>query len=408
MPPRTFIDGTEVTDLVQSGTSTHYLNKRWECEVQIPVADAQPDWIGKLLRVEDVVSPGVIDFHGRICFESAEDGEDGDGLISLTGYDARELWPWRPARDLDGDYSKPDFLVTYQSGPQIMEQVLTASEIGGGGTDPAFFEGPLEITYPHANFAVGGVDLSGAPADFPISIEDLANLLTSTGELDLVLTPVNPGGGITAELHAYNGNFGNDLTATVEYRYGDGGNVKTVRRTRDLSKMVNKLRYLLGPKYDDQHWKMSIEGTNAIFSTGPYAPPGGQSVDSSNNPVGPPWTNNPLGELIYDSRIAYGVRSEVRTYDTFGNEAAGAPLYWRLWQDESIYRAQPRTLYKVTPVDGWLPDFEIGDQITVTADALFLGGFTGVQRIYGRPLSWDQEGVVSMGEFLTSDDGDAA
>lgn len=405
MPVRTFIDGTEVTDIVQSGTSTHYLNKRWEATAEIPVADCDPDWIGKLYRVEDVTAPGVIDFHGRITFDSAEDGEDGDGMMQITAQDARELWTYRPARDPDGDYSKPDFLVTFQTGPQIMEAVLTASESGGAGP-PVDAEGPLELTL--GSFELGGVDLSGAPSDFPISIEDLASLLISTGELDIVITPTNPGGGITGTVDCYNGDYGIDLSGSVTYRYGDGGNVKTVRRTRDMARMVNKLRYLLGPKLDDQHWKMSVEGTDAVFTPpgGALVPPGGRSVDATNTPAGPPWTNNQLGERIYDSRVRYGVRMEVRSYDTFGNEFAGAPLWWRLWQDESTYRAVPRTLYKVTPVDGMLPNFDIGDQITVEADALFLGGFSGVQRIYGRPVSWDADGVVSMGEFLTSDDAD--
>ena len=46
------------------------------------------------------------------------------------------------------------------------------------------------------SFATGGVSLEGAPMDWPMTIMEIANLLISTGQLDVVITPTDPGGGV--------------------------------------------------------------------------------------------------------------------------------------------------------------------------------------------------------------------
>ena len=46
------------------------------------------------------------------------------GYVVYNSSDPMELWQWRPARDPDGDFSKPSFIQDFETGPQIMEAIL--------------------------------------------------------------------------------------------------------------------------------------------------------------------------------------------------------------------------------------------------------------------------------------------
>ena len=401
MAVQTFIDGVEITNIVQDGTSTHRLNKKWAATARVPVAD-WVDGIGKRMLIFDSELDNPIDFHGYIKTESAEDGEDGDGMVEYTAEDPREIWEWRPARDLDGDFSKPTFLEDFVSGPQIMQAILTASESAGSGPNEDA-EGPLFIDFAASSFAGGGVDLSGAPTDWPMMIEEIASLLCDTGELDIILTPVDYGG-YMAKVDCFNGNYGANVAAGVTFTYGDGGNTKFIRRVRDMTKLCNKLWYFLGPKCDDQHWRRGL------------------TFDDPNLPDPfPSGITKPAFQVVRDdSRDDYGVRMDIRIYDEAGTGICDAdagtpgtvypvPLHWRLWETESVLRVHPKTMIHATPVDGMHPTgWDIGDIIGLDADPLFMGGFSFEQRVYERKISWNAEGVVSIAEIVSSEAGDLA
>lgn len=376
MAVQTFIDGVEVTNVVQEGSSTHRLNKVGTATCKIPI-DQAVDGIG--LRMKVIVD-GNLDHHGTIKHVSDDDGEDGDGTTEYTSHDPRELWEWRPSRDTDGDFSDPSFLADFGSGPQIMEEILHNSEDAGAGP-PTDAEGPLFIEF--GTFEGGGSDLSGAPTDWPMTIEEIASLLCETGELDIVLTPIDSGGNM-AQIDCYNGDYGTDLTASVVFEYATGAkNVRRLRRTQDIGKLVNKLFYFLGPRLDQQHWRRNVQGDD------PGLPD-------------PPQTA--IAALIAQSRLDFGVRMDIRIYDSFGLESSVVPLFWRLWQNESILRAQFRTLAHATPIRGLPLTFDIGDLITLSAGAAFRGGFSGVQRVYERQAKWDVDGVIELSEIVTSAD----
>ena len=67
-------------------------------------------------------------------------------------------------------------------------------------------EGPIFLDM--GTFAGGGVSLTGAPTDWPMTIAELFSLLVSTGELDVVITPTDPGGDVMGTVDGYNGNYG--------------------------------------------------------------------------------------------------------------------------------------------------------------------------------------------------------
>ena len=393
---RTWLDGIEITNIVRSGTSSHWLNRKWQATADILVEDYDPSFFtdGARLAVTDVDGANGPDFNGFLKLESAEDGEDADGTVTITAESPRELWEWRPARDGPlspggaagdlGDFSLPSF---FQLGnaPSIMEDILLQSM---DDSDPADGEGDLFIVI--GSVPSGGVDLSGAqPSDWPMMIEEIAQTLTSTGELDIVEVPHAPSAtGPMATVNFYHGNYGTDLSGSVEFNYATGShNVKQIRRTRDRTKECNKLWYYLGPKLDDQHWRRSITGGAIIAGY-------------------PEWAGIDALRMLSRSRV--GVRMDIRVMDSLTNESEAAPLYERLFLDESMWRAQPRQLLNVTPVDGLDPTFDIGDIIGIEYGARFLGGDSVIQRVYGRKVSWDEDGVASIAEITSSEDGDAA
>jgi hypothetical protein len=387
---RSYLNGTEITDVVQGGQSDHWLNRKYQASVSILVEDYDPTFFenGGKLKITGITGDDAdIDFHGFTKVESAEDGEDADGTVTLNAESPREMWEWRPARNGpasgdEGNYSKPTFLELGVDGaPVVMEDVLTQSL---DDSDPNAGEGTLFTEL--GSFPGGGPDVSGAPADNPLTIEELAQLLHSTGQLDLVETFIDSGGNM-AHLDAFHGNYGTDLSGTVEFQYATGShNVKQIRRVRDATKLMNKLYVYLGPKIDDKHWKRLITALD----------PGVIALD-------PPYTDFLAARAA--SRTAWGVRMDVRIHDSFANESDAVPLYWNLWMDESVWRVSFRTLVNVTPVEGLEPTFDIGDIVGVEAGARFMGGLTGVQRVYGRKVTWDADGVVQIGEIVSSEDG---
>jgi hypothetical protein len=243
----------------------------------------------------------------------------------------------------------------------------------------------------------------------------------STGELDLVITPTDPGGGVMGTVDGYNGDYGSDLSATVKFQYGTGAyNVRRLRWNEDMTGMVNKLWYYAGPRlhpsFDpvgDQHWCFNVTGSDGgagapVPYTGGLAyPPGGD--------LSPPAsaTNNQLGVLRASSESTYGVRMDIQIFDAqdddcvLGVGTPGHDLFRYRWQQESWLRAQPREIIHVTPTrETEIGTFDIGDLVGVEAVAAVRGGFTGAQRVYEYTVSWDQDGVLELSELQTSADNE--
>lgn len=397
------LDGVDVSGVAIAGSVTRRLNRPSQASITIPMDSA----IGEAGSRLKVSFNGTLYFHGFVLDCETDSGED-EGFTVYNATDPMELWQWRPVRDDTCDFSLPTVIEDYQTGPEIMEAILT-NTVNCGGGPPSDAEGPIFLTL--GTFAAGGVSLEGAPTDWPMTIAQIASLLISTGELDLIITPTDPGGGVMGTIDGYNGNYGTDRSASVRFQYGMGAkNVRRVRWNQDMTQLVNKIWYYLGPRVQtsddpagDQHWRANITGDDPNLAF----PPGGK--------LSPPAsaTNNQLGVLREDSQTSlgpagtgYGVRMDVRIYDARGDEATvGRDLYRRLWQIESWLRAVPRNLVHITPIRGYdFTTFDIGDLVTVEADASVRGGFSGAQRIYGYTISWDADGPFELSELQTSAD----
>ena len=231
-----------------------------------------------------------------------------------------ELWQWRPARDADGDLSKPTFIQDFETGPQIMEEILINSEA---------WDGALNLDL--GTFATGGLSLIGAPTDWPMTIMEVANLLISTGELDLVITPTDAGGGSIGQnmgtLDAYNGDYGTDLQSSVIFEYGTGlHNVRRLRWNEDMTQLCNKLRYYGGPRMQtaqdpagDQHWCWNVTGTGPCFV--------GPAVHCDDLPLADAEEMIAryaiVEECLAESRDDYDVRMDIKIWDALGDDLRG-------------------------------------------------------------------------------------
>lgn len=399
------LDGSDVTGYCVAGNWTRRLNRPSTAQIRVPMELVTAD-VGTALKIEALVgTTWQIVHHGRVLNVETDTAEDG-GYTTYNSTDPMELWQWRPVRDNDCDFTKPNIIDTYLVGPLIIEAALQNSVYCGDGSQ-ADCEGDLFLDI--GTFPGGGVDLSGAPTDWPMTIAELASLLISTGELDVVITPTDPGGGVMGTVDGYNGDFGTDLSGSVVFSYGmNAHNVRRLRWNQDMTTMVNKLWYFGGPRIQtaadpagDQHWCFNVQGDDPNLA---YPPGGALSPPASS-------TDNQLGVLRVNSRAAYGVRMDIQIYDAYddcgGVGAVGRDLFRYRWQQESWLRAQPREIIHVTPTrETEIGTFDIGDIVGVEATTAVRGGFSGAQRVYEYTVSWDGDGVLELSELQTSADNE--
>ncbi len=428
-----FIDEVEVTDVSLEGSSTRRLNRPSVAQVKLPMQHAIGG-VGSLLKV---YFDGVLSFHGRVLLCETDAGEDS-GYTVYNATDPLELWKWRPVRDpgtgftstcgktqpIDdpGDFSKPDIITDFVTGTEIVEAMMYSTQnIANVGSDDA--EGPLFLQT--GSFACGGVNLTGAPTDWPMTMAQLATLLCGTGELDIIVTPIElTDSGFTcgddivydhARLDAYNGDYGLDLSTSVAFQYAMGlKNVRGLRWNEDMTNMCNKLWYYLGPKCDDQHWPANITQTVTDAFWTVCGQDAGEMTKWADWHAGVgDCTGIDCGSASPpDSRWLYGVRMDIKVFDALGNVApctqlgtAEYCLHKKLWLIESWLRCQPQQLIHVTPTrDTEIGTFDIGDLVLVEADPVVRGGFSGVQRVYEYTTSWDTDSVLALSELQVSSD----
>lgn len=421
---RIWIDDVDVTDVCVAGTLTRRLNRISQAQVTIPY-DAAIGGAGSRLKISFVIDEvETIYFHGTVLIcETSCDEDSGTTVYSAS--DPMEMWLWRPARDYDsitpGNFVDPYFTKQIakggkQTGPQMVESMLLASENPTLIPDAA--EGPLFIQY--GTFEGGGEDLSGIPTDWPMTIAEIVSLLTSTGEVDVVLTPIDPGGGIMAQVDVYNGDFGTDLSGTVIFEFGMGArNVRAMNWNEDMSNLRNKIQYFFTPKETTRRYKANITGDDPCLP-GNIGNPGGPGGSLPTRPnFDPP---GDLGTLIQNSRDTYGVRMDIQTFDVdsihkhegcIPDAAAygcctsldGARmLYRRQWQVESWLGAQVRELVHITPArNTQIGSFDVGDLVGVNISPVIRGGTSGVQRIYEYTISWESaESTLAIEQLVTS------
>jgi len=390
------LDGVDVSGVAIRGSVTRRLNRPSQAQITIPM-DSAIGGAGSRLKI---TIDGSLRFHGFVLDCETDTGED-EGHTVYNATDPMELWQWRPARDGPGstdpgDFSNPLMFSEFPTGPQLIEQMLLQSE---DDFDPALGEGPLFLTL--GTFEAGGVDLSGGPTDWPMTIAQVVSLLCSTGEVDVVITPTDPGGGVMGTVDVYNGDYGTDRSGSVVFQYGMGAlNVRRMRWNEDMSNITNKLWYYGGPRIQtaadpegNQHWCWNIQGDDPGLPGFPASPPYSTVIACRDQ-----------------SRLDFGVRMDIKIFDAVSDLCLGKngvdpgrELYRYLWISESFLRCNPRELIHITPTRGTaINTFDIGDLVGVQAAASVRGGFSGAQRVYEYTVSWNEDGPFELSELQTS------
>lgn len=369
----TYCDGVNITPFVDEGSLTHRLNRPRSGKIRFPT---------ELVTISDkskikIVLNGVIDAHGTVEGPSAiEVDGDEDTIWTTAEFTGPEvILDSRRAMDADGDYTNPTFMYDLHTGPAII-QFLVSQTHGQVGPTGLLMGG----------FAGGGADLAGAPTNWPMFISEIMVLLTDTGECDWYVEPCDIAGS-TGILHAYNGNFGVDRTASVHFDYAIGSfNATKLRMVIDKSGLANRIRYLLGPRRKTaldpgsiQHWDGSIDRTTVAQLPAKWLA---------------------LGEPARaQSELDHLIREDTRIFDAQGDSNLSLPreLYLYHWTREAWVRLKPRRMHSITPEPGIVPSFHVGDLITLNAGPRFYGGFSGEQRVMEYTYVWDSNGVVQLG-----------
>ncbi len=410
------LDGVDVTSCSLNGSWTPRLNRPAQAQVKLP-SDCSSAGVGSRLKI---TLNGTIVFHGMVLL-CETDCDENFCYTTYNAQDPMELWDRRPVRADDGDFSKPDIdnlNGATPTGSEMIEAMLLNTVSAGGGP-PADAEGPIFLDM--GTFETGGYNLTGAPVDWPMTIAELSSLLISTGTVDVVITPTDPGGGVMGTVDGYNGDYGTDLSATVLFQYGTGAyNVSALRWNQDMTTMCNKLWYYMGPRVKtfadpagDQHWCYNITGTD------PGLPDPTPIKDGMGGYIvrGAEYPSTPAGGTLLGvrdaSRSTYGVRMDIQIFDAESEDcvpsnpltAAERQLYRNRWEMESWLRQTPRSLIHITPTPGFeIGTFGIGDLVHVEAVSAVRGGFSGAQRVYSYTVSWDENSVLSLSELQTSAD----
>ena len=403
-----WIDGTEVTNVAIEGSSTRRLNAPSVAQVKLPM-DAAIGGCGSLLKV---AFDGTLHFHGRVLLCETEAAEDF-GYTVYNATDPLELWKWRPVRQDTadnqgkfGNFSYPTIVKDNIYGPEIIRAMIDGSEGtdgDGSGVPPVFAEGKLFLL--KGGFEAGGTDLRGAPTDFPMRMSELASLLVSTGELDIVITPIElDGNGNYGQIDVFNGDYGNILTPTVTFDYGMGDfNIRHLRWNCDMTNMTNKLEYLIGPRKNEGHWRASITGLDPLNQWW------GLCLDKFGNPLEDIRTNvlSLMGDSLTPgtSQYDYGVRMDLQEFDGRGDESMDAQCLFRMrWLMEAYLRLAPQQMLHLTPTrDTAIGSFDIGDVVGVSVAAAVNGGFTDyAQRVFEYTIGWGSDSVPAIEELVTS------
>jgi hypothetical protein len=363
MPVFAHVDGASVTDKVIEGSVSHALNGRSTATIKMPLSVASGG-INSSLYI-DTGAAG--NFWGRVHHVD-EQGDENEMYRLLTAVDPGFILEFRPARDgaaspTPGNFATPTFMTRDMTGPAMLQETLSASESNEGS-----------LGFSLGSFASGGVNLSGLPTDFPMTISEIVGLLTGTGEVDVVMS-FSAGG---ATMNVYNGDFGTDLSGSVSFKYamGTASNCRACRRTIDASALVNKYWLFMAPRYDREHWRGNITGDHPELP----ALPGYATVAGA----------------ISSSRSTYLQRMVVEAIDA--DYVTAHQLYLHYWLRYSYMRANPKTMVHLTPDPGIAPSFSVGDRIHVQAGSSFGGGFSGTQRVFQYTYRWDENGVIELGE----------
>lgn len=378
MPLTYAIDGSDITQYVLTGQ----WKPRWNM-----MGTAVVRALARHVGLKDGASRLAVYLNGTLvhcgpCGYSEAEGNADSAYVEITSHDDLVYLKDRLCKTSTGNLITPG---------TVLEDEVTAPAILAAFINNANSVDPIPMPLTPGSVSGGGVDVSGAPQSFPMSIRNMMQLLVSTGQLDV---KVNPGLSASTVDLTNGGGLG---ASGASYEYATGAHNAWVGKvTVDMEDVISALWYLIGPKVTDQRWRGSITPTAAnAGGDGPGGIPG------------TPWPASLLARIAA-SRALYNYRQEIRIFDDNADEYNIRPLFEAEWANEAWVRAVPRTFATVKPNRGTAPTFVPGQTINVAAGSVLGGGFAGEQFVYGMDVSCDHDGVVEVTDILASADQEGA
>jgi hypothetical protein len=319
-----------------------------------------------------------------ILWTVAPSGDENTTSIDLSGYDPLILSGGRYVRDGTGNLIDPDFASPIASAAVIV-QAFSNSVAFVGDLPLDLTSGSLDELIPPA------IDIAAELTDWPMLISDLIRLLAGARACDVVVDPLDhahlgAAPGVLGRLNVVN-HYGSDISSLVHFDYGTGDySIANVQRSFDMSTVVNRLRYFLGPKLDSEHWKGSIESSDAGLTA--------------------------YHDLEFASRDLFWTIEAIKVFDSAGIENSARPLWQQAFKTDVTLRTQPRQLLQIIPAAGsgspFQPydDYFLGDTVaTNLADIIGPELIGGQQRLYGFDLEQAEDDVERVTSLEFSPDG---
>jgi len=352
------------------GSEMHLYNASSQLVFSGPIWTIEPTGGPNRTDIQITAYDHLIYMTKRLCKQGSSDP---------SPFNLIEIWP---------------VIDSWVTAPEIMKAFVDTALEEPNAADPP--SNPLPwISGPAMT---GGVDVTGVPRDAPMTIDRMRQMLLSTGQLAINVTP-----GIGASTLYFDIPPTTVGGAVQSFDYQGGAfNSQEASWTDDMDGIINALWYLLGPRgprpgIPINHWGGSITPTAANA--------GGDGVQG--DLPGQPWPPELVAKFLA-SRANYGYFQEIRIFDENGDEQSIRNLYEEEWANEAWIRAVPRRFVNVRPERGVEPTFGVGDFVGMSAGSRLNSGVSGTLLVYEFEVEINVNGVVAITQITASDDGAGA
>jgi hypothetical protein len=300
------------------------------------------------------------------------------GEFDPSPFNLIEIWP-----TIDSWFDAPEIMAAF---------VQSALDDPKAATPPS-----ASLPWVIGSVEYSNVDVTGMPMNTPMTLDQMRQLLQSTGQLAI---NVNPGVSESILDFVVPPTSASGSVTSFDYQTG-AFNSQNANVNDDMDVLVNALWYLLGPRgprpgIKINHWGGSITPTAANA--------GG---DGEGGIPGTPWPPTLITKFL-GSRQQYGYFQEIRIFDEHQDAQSIRELYEEQWANEAWLRAYPRRFVNVTPERGVDPAFTVGNFVTMSAGSRLSGGFSGQAIVFEFEVQINVNGVVAITEIIASDDGSGA
>lgn len=248
----------------------------------------------------------------------------------------------------------------------------------------------------------GGVDVTGVPMGTPVTLDQMRQMMLSTGQLAM---KVNPGFGSSTVDFTIPPTGVGGASQTFNYQTGSF-NSQSATVTYDMDELANAVWYFLGPRGPRAGPTAPLRprGIPINHWAGSITPSAANAGGDGDGPLpGQPWPPATVARFM-GSRATYGYAQEIRIFDANEDEQTIRDLYEEMWNNEAWIRATPRQFVGIKPERGVSPTFNVGDFVAMAAGTRLHGGVSGTLQVFEFEVEINVNGIVAITEIVASAD----